>query len=857
MLVAPLRAAPVAALQVWFNVGSADERPPEAGIAHVLEHMLFKGTARRGVGEIPREIEGAGGDINAWTSHDHTCFHVVVPSRELDVGLDVLADTVQNAALDPAELVPELKVIREEIRQREDSPSRMASQALFSRAFSGHPYGRPVIGYDRVVRGLQRPAILRFLRRWYVPENALVVVVGDFEPAEALALVRRRFGRWRGSRAERHEPPLSQPRALRVQALRERVSESQLVLGWHIPRIEHPDGAALDLLAIALGQGESSRLHLGVLRHKQLVSEVYAYSASMRQGGLLVTGAALPGDDPAPALGAMLDEVRRAADEGIRADELDKARAVLESETVYHKETAQGFANKLAMFETLTSGLDFESEYLRRVAAVAPAALSEVARRYLDIQRLTLAALVPAGRPGKPGRDAALEKRLAAVARAHAAPPRRARTTAPDPLSVHRLASGGQLVVLRDPSVPLVAMRAAWLGGSRLEDARTAGINHFLSTVITKGTRQRSAESLAREVEGMAGALDGSSGRNSFGLRGELLSRHLDRGLPLLIECALEPAFDPVEVDKERKLILDDLASRDDDLTGVTFRVFGEALWQRHPYRLDPLGTPESIRAMTPRRLAAYHQRHFGKGAMTLAVVGDVDPERLLPRVEALLGGAGGASIPRPVVARDPPGPARRVARELDKQQAHLVVGFPGTTLDDPDRFAIEVLTTLLSGQSGRLFLDVRDRRGLAYRVSAFSMEGLDPGYVAVYLSTTPQNLAEAEAAVWSHLERLRTERVEPDELLRTKRYLVGSHDISLQRKSALAASIAFGACYGLGADEHRRYGAAVEAVSSERLLAVARRIFDPARAVVAVVGPRLGRKTGSREAALPRAARV
>ena len=187
-------AAPVVAFQAWVGVGSADETPDEAGIAHVFEHMLFKGTERRGVGQIAQEIEAAGGDINAWTSFDQTVYHLVLAARYFDTGLDILADAVQRSSFDPVELERELKVVLEEIKQGEDSPSRTVTQSLFSSAFTKHPYRRPVIGWERTVKKLKRDKLLQFFRKWYVASNITLVVVGDFDSDTALAKIEKAWG---------------------------------------------------------------------------------------------------------------------------------------------------------------------------------------------------------------------------------------------------------------------------------------------------------------------------------------------------------------------------------------------------------------------------------------------------------------------------------------------------------------------------------------------------------------------------------------------------------------------------------------------------------------------------------------
>ena len=253
------------------------------------------------------------------------------------------------------------------------------------------------------------------------------------------------------------------------------------------------------------------------------------------------------------------------------------------------------------------------------------------------------------------------------------------------------------------------------------------------------------------------------------------------------------------------------------------------------------LGTPESVQSLDRARLAAYHESHHRTADMALALVGDVEPREVIDQAAQLFA-ATAKALPAATAAATATVPAHRgplrVHRRLNKQQAHLVIGYPGVTLADPDRFALEVLSTILSGQGGRLFVELREKRGLAYRVSAFTLEGLDPGYFAVYVACGPENLAVAEERILVELARITDRPVPAAELARARRYLTGSHDISLQRRSTLAATLAFNECYGLGWEQYTRYAPSILAVTAEDLRRVARQYLDPARSVTAIVSP-------------------
>jgi zinc protease len=242
---------------------------------------------------------------------------------------------------------------------------------------------------------------------------------------------------------------------------------------------------------------------------------------------------------------------------------------------------------------------------------------------------------------------------------------------------------------------------------------------------------------------------------------------------------------------------------------------------------------------------------------MTLAIVGDIDPDAVVARSRALFGETAEPdeqATMRPIPVDPRPTAPRTVTRRQNKQQAHIVYGFSGTTVSHPDRFPLEVLSTILSGQGGRLFVELRDRRGLAYRVSAFSVEGVDPGYFAVYIATSPGNIDLALSGITEQLDRVMNDAIPKSELERAKRYLVGAHEISLQRRAALASTLAFHECYGLGWDEHRRYAPAILQVTAADVQKVARKYLDPRYAITAMVTP--DEAAGAHPAAL-RAARV
>ncbi|HEY0710010.1 MAG TPA: insulinase family protein, partial [Polyangia bacterium] len=591
--------APVVAIQAWVRVGAGDEPPTKAGIAHIVEHMLFKGTRRRAVGAVARTIEAAGGDINAWTSHDETAVHLILPSDRLALGIDVLADVLQRSVFDPKEFESERKVVLEEVSQGQDEPDRLAGVGLFASAFRRHPYGRPVIGHPKTVAGISRADAAGFFARHYGARNTTLVLTGDFRSPQARSLIEGAFGEMppgRKARVRTPEPRVNRPR---VTVIARDVKESQVLLAWACPPVSHPDLPALDLLAVALGQGESSRLHLELVRQRALVNATSTYLFTGRDPGLMIASASLvAGSDDAVtiAVEALVNQIETIKRADLTEAEIDRSRTLLESQRVFDRESAQGLARKLGFFASTIGDVAFEDRYLQRLAAVTAADVQRVASTYLRLDGLTLYAQVGRsadskgakasgreaigkGRPDRPltRRFEALIARLqratpAPVAARKSAAAKRA-AASNDVVSV-RLSAGIRLLMMRDPQLPIVAMRGTWVGGLRHEDPKSNGASSLIASLLSRGTTVHDAEAIMRQVEGRAGTLSGHAGRNSLGLEAEFLTKHFEAGLDLFAECLTDSVFPDRELEHERRLSLEALRQQEDDVSHVAFRAF-------------------------------------------------------------------------------------------------------------------------------------------------------------------------------------------------------------------------------------------------------------------------------------------
>ena len=861
--------SPVVAVNVWVKTGSACEVEGEYGLAHVHEHMLFKGTEKRKVGEIARVIESSGGDINAFTSFDETVYYVVIASRFLDTALDVLADAMQNSTFDPQELNKELEVVVEEIRRAKDSPSRNLSEKMFSTTFTEHPYGRPVIGSEESVKSFTREGITDFYKKWYAPNNMVLVVVGDFDAAEVVPKIEELYGKYPSSELPqcviKEEP---EQEGMRTYVLDKPLQEGYFSLAYHVPNAKHEDTPVMDVLSNILGGGESSRLFRNIKEDKGLVNSIYAYAFTPKYEGLFAVGGSVDPASSKEALSEIIKEVNLLKYEPVSDDELHRVKVNLESDALYTKETMQGQAQKLGFFEVETDDFRYEQEYLDRVSKVTKEDVMLAAQTYFSDDNLTAGFLLPSDRitisqeeiediaqkaskevnDNNAGNGEVLvEEDTMAKADVPPADPSNIRQTQSEPqaatigdVNKHVLENGITVLIKRNDSVPLFAARAAFLGGVRYEDETTNGVSNYVSRMLTRGTENRSALQIAQEIESVAGEIDGFSGRNSFGVTVESLSKNFVPAMDIFADVILNPSFAPEEIERARREILADINRQGDNLLRTTVNLFLDTLYTDHPYKLDPLGTVENVSVFDSKTFGEFYEKYACPENMVITVVGNIDEAQVLETIKKDFGAMKKGSAPSPVIKADamPQEIREKIETKQDKAQTHILLGFQGPTLMDEDHYAIEVLNTIMSGMGGRLFLELRDKKSLAYTVTSFYTPGLEPGFLGVYIGTAPQKEEEAIQGMKEQLELLLKEGVTDEEISRAQNYLVGNFEIGLQQNSSQAAKITFDELYGIGWEEYNSYPEKIYGVTKQDVLDAAHKYIDLDKYTLVIVKP-------------------
>src|SRR5437868_942307 len=814
------RSAPVASVQAWCATGSIDEdQHLGAGLSHILEHMLFKGTKTRGKSEIARKIQDVGGYINAYTSFDRTVFWIDVPRDGVVTALDILADAMMNSTLPPEEYQKEQEVIRREFAMGMDDPDRMSGLLLFSTAYQRHPYHFPVIGDIEIYNQLTQDQVMQYYKTRYVPNNLTFVVVGDVDAAKVRQQVTEFFKAYPEKSLKPLFIPEEPPQLGRREVHQEFATElTHLSLAWHIPAVTNPDVPALDLLSTILGEGRSSRLYRRVREDAGLAFRISAFSYTPGDPGLFGIDATV---DPKKREAAeqlalrIVDELKQG---GVTTEELGKAKKITLSHHLGALTTMRGQASDIGSNWLLTRDLNFSRHYLDAVQKVTLDDIKRVAASYLTENNLTVISLNPKG---------SLATKTEGV-----------KAGALGEIQKFELSNGLRLLVREDPRLPLVAMGAVFRGGLLAETPQTNGITRLMAKVLLKGTKTRTAEQIANEIEAVGGSISSDAGNNSFSVSVDVMKPDVKLGVDLLSDVLLNATFPEKAVAREKEIQMAAIQQEEEQLTSVARNIMRQALFSQHPYALRSNGSIESVQKLTQKDLKEFRDRSVVAKNGVIYVFGDVKASEVKQLVEQTLGKMQPGALA--LTDAKPPTPLSKsetVESRKDKAQGVLMVGFRGAILTSPDRYALELIDEASSDLGSRFFIRIREP-GCAYYFGASQMEGLVPGLFAFYLGTDPQKIEPVKTALLDEIHKLANDGLTPVELERAKKKLIGQQEIANQSNDAFGYHCALDELYGLGFDFYKRLEHDVNAVTLDQTKQVAAKYFRDQPYVLATVRP-------------------
>ena len=855
---------PLVAVNLWYHVGPANEKQGRTGFAHLFEHMMFQGSKHVGDDDHFKMLEGAGAsDINGTTGFDRTNYFQTLPSNQLELALWLESDRMGFLldTLDDRKLANQRDVVRNERRQsRENQPYGLVNEGMYHQLFpKNHPYYAVVIGSHADIEAARLADVREFFKLYYAPNNASLAIVGDIDKAKTKALIEKYFGPIPAGqpvpKIDATTPPIT---AERRAVVTDQVELPRVYMSWITDPIYKPGNAEADLLSRIIGGGKYSRLYKRLVYEKQIAQDVSAFNQSAALGSVFViTATAKPGvkpEDLEKAIDEELDAVRK---EGVRADELEGARNLIQTQIVRGLETLGGFggvADRLNQYNHYLGDPGYLAQDLGRYDAVTPAAAQKLAQEKLTRDKRVVVYGVPGKKviddPPKTAEGEKAEAKPAAAAAASQEPDWRAtppgagsasQLSLPVPKKF-KLANGLTVLLVEQHNLPMLSAGLAVLSGSEANPVDKPGLASFTADMLDEGTNKRSTLQLAEDAARLGASLSTGSFSDASIVNVSALKKNADAAFELMSDVALNPSFAQKEIDRVRNTRLTLIQQQRDNPNALAGRVFNNAVYgDKHPYGFHELGTTDSNKAITRDDMLGFWKAGYVPGNAALVVAGDITEKELRALAEKHFGGWTG-SVP-PARRTDVGAAAARRIVVVDKPgapQTALRIGHVGVARSSPDYVPLEVMNLGLGGLfSSRINMNLREKNGYTYGAfSAFEFRrGQGPFYTGSGVRTNVT--APAVKEVFSEIERMRTTRMTDDELKTAKDSFSRSLAGLFETTGRTVGTIGNLFIYDLPPDFYSTLPARIDAVTAADVQRVAEKYLKPDSTVVVAVGDR------------------
>jgi len=816
--------------------------------------MFFKGTQRRGVGQLAQETQGAGGFLNAGTIYEHTSYYTVLPSESFEKGMDIQSDALMNCAIDSAELAKEAAVVIQEIKRKLDDPRSYSFEKLLELAFEKHRIRRWRMGYEDQVARWTRDELYDYYRTRYRPENIILSVVGNIDARRTLELIDKYYGDFpRGQLATGYSPAEPPQINFKFKQMTADISRNIVHIGFHAPPVLHEDHYPLAVLDFLLSGGRASRLYQEIKEKRGLAETVTSSYDAFKDVGFFTISAEQNEGDPTVLAKALFEEVERFKIDTVTRGELTRAINQLESAYIHSLEEVNGQAQTYALYESL-GDYKLADTYLDRLKDVGAADIQRVANKYLSLENASVLQYLPAGRAPAELAVGEMKGQLAETIEkyrnAYRAPDQSETViTSGTPVGGKRLqdqkikkevlANGITVLCRENHSLPIVSAAAYFYGSRSTEDQARAGITLLLAKTSLKGTARMSAAEIASQIEAMGSNVSYMVEDDYFGFTLDGMSKNFEASFSIFADIILNPAFRPEEVEREKADLVAAISRQKDSMAGYPVELCQRALYENHPYGKPSLGDAEAVQKLSQADLIRWHDECTTTGNLVISFVVDItlgEAVELTGNHLARVRQAPRLVIPFPDLAPPLAGSARRLVEQRDKAQTAQAMGFPSCSYTSADYEPMKVIQNIISGMGGRLWTEVRDKRSLAYSVYGYQASGKGAGSFICYLATSPSDAEKAREVILGVLRKMGAQPVDVEELTRARNYTVGTFSIFLQTNAAQADVYARWEIAGRGYEAVDEYPEMIRQVSADQVLAAASKYFDTSRYALGMI---------------------
>lgn len=811
---------PIVTIDTWVKTGSINENDNNNGVSHFLEHLFFKGTKNYKLGEVERILESKGATYNAATSKDFTHFYTTIPSQWADLALKMQSDLLLNAIIPEDELNRERKVVQEEIRRTQDNPERIVFNNLIQELFTYHPYRYDTIGTAELIGTIPRESILDYYHKWYVPGNMITVIVGDVDTKKMLSLVKEEYGKQSYCRPPNIryavEPFISSSKEKIVKG---NYNTGYLEIGFKgIPASKEEESYALDVAASILGNGRTSRLYQSLKEKNNLVSSVSSGHYSLKDDSIFFVDADLKPANYELVKDTIKKEIARLRDEKVTPEELQRAKTQIERQFLYNSESVEEIANSIGNTMITNGKIEAYTDYVDNIKKITADEVQKTANKYLLDHRMAISALIP-------------DKSMVNCANTASTKYKNVTKTS--------LENGSTLIVDKNESNEIASMSVFVKGGSLIES--TPGITSLIASTLMKGTSTKSSQDIANELENSGIVIVPSTNPDYFEIQVKSTLSDFDKALDILADIINNPAFKPEEIEKAKTDIIQDIEEARDNPFPLASEKFIRLIYPNHPYGRVGKVIEANIPKITRDEIINFYQKYFIPANIVISVSGNVDQDKLAQKLNAFFPSREGNQV-NVTALEENFKPLDKNLQALTKRESSagwVLLGWkaPGI-MNEKDWASLKVISSILGGGlSSRLFVDLREKQGLAYEVSNIYPTRLDNSFFMLYIGTNPQNIDTVTKGFFSEIEKIKNEPVQEKELEEAKQKIIGRFALAQETNQDKAHYLGWFEVINKGFMYNYKYPEIINSVTSDDIIKAANRYFNYPYAI-SVVAP-------------------
>jgi zinc protease len=797
-----------ASVQIWFRAGSALEKKEDKGIAHFLEHMFFKGTPKRPGAKIARDVESFGGEINAFTSFDYTCYYINSPTKKLKQTIEILLDMVSNPKFANEDIIPERGVVFEEYRRSVDNPSQYNFFEIQKNSFT-KGYSHPILGTEKNIKNFSRKQLIDFRNKYYNNSNAMLVVSGDIKKEQEITKVIESFKLPDGPKTNFTEFKLKNKPSLNIH--HKNVNQASITLCFEGAKYLSPESASEDLALNCLAYGDISPLYKKLITETSLANSTSGSTMFFNDGGIHFLKLMFPVDEYKKVIEAFLETIQECLDIGFSKSEVDRIRNQYVASKTYEKETIESFAFSLGHGFAQDGDIHCEDKFIEEIKKATPDDINQSLRdifsrnSHLNIQLPKDYKKVDAFKK----KAAHLQKQLLKMSLKKSKEVNYKTTQSNyDPnVKVYEVTKGVKLLYRYNPMSPTFVFHTYMKGGLAHENASNNGVYNLLARLMLQGHKEKDYDQLKLELETKSAYLNGFAGKNAYGITMHGLSEHFSSLIQDYFLSLKEPTIPENYLLLEKELIKRQLDIQKEDPVKQCFQQVNSIVFNKHPYAQEMTGSIESISKISRKKIISTHQERLNNAEMVFTYCGDKSFESVLKEIEPFI-----SDLParkenvknnhtiKPLINKS-------IEIDFEREQTHIFIGKASYKNGTKEDLFLKMITSYLSGQSSDLFVDVRDRKGLCYAVQPLHHSALEAGYWGIYIGAGKDKVDQAIEAIFEIINKLRDKGLSKAEFNRIKKMIEGSNLLNIQTNDDYANFYSIPLLHGLGIDyQHKTY---------------------------------------------------